>query len=133
LIGQGSTPKESISLPRTPAHDRNERRVITEQDRMSPKLPLGTLFTSALMVAVASTSAQATDPGFCGRYARAALSQVRIALSTLECRRGTEGARWSQSFNVHFYWCRSATYEAARAEREARNAHIEACSGRRVP
>ncbi len=100
---------------------------------MLQQLPRKTLFVSMLVAAFASTSAHATDPGFCGKYARAALNQVRAALSMPQCRFGLEGSRWSGSFNVHFNWCRGATYAAARLERAARAEHIRACGERRVP
>ncbi len=75
------------------------------------------------------TTAQAADPGFCRDYARAALNQVQIALSTPACRPGLEGARWSADYRVHFDWCLGAPYGAAQGERAARTRHLRRCRG----
>jgi hypothetical protein len=82
---------------------------------------------SAFLLSLASSPVQAADPGFCRNYARAALNQVQLALSTPGCRRGLEGARWSSDFRVHFDWCVGASPIAADGERAVRTEHLRVC------
>lgn len=96
---------------------------------MLQKLGSTTVFASLCAAALCSTNAQAADPGFCRDYARAALNQVQIALSTPACRPGLSGTRWSADYRLHFDWCLGAAYAAAQAERGARTAYIRACRG----
>ena len=80
-----------------------------------------------LGLAVPSTPANAAAPGFCRDYARAAINQVRGALSKPRCRAGMEGSRWSANERVHYGWCLGASPEAAEEERARRTEHIERC------
>ncbi len=79
---------------------------------------------------LACTGADAAPAGFCRDYARAALNQVQIGLSTPACRPGLEGTRWSADFRVHFDWCLGVPVGAAGAERGARTAYLRSCRGR---
>ena len=72
---------------------------------------------------------QAADPAFCQQYAQAALNQVRGGLNNRACAGGIKGSRWSSDYNVHYDWCRGASFQAAGAERDARTAYLKACTG----
>jgi len=87
-----------------------------------------TALGSALMVSM-PMSAHAADPGFCRNYARAALNQVQIALSTPACRPGLQGTRWSADFRVHYDWCLGASFGDVDSERGARTGYIRGCRG----
>jgi hypothetical protein len=89
-----------------------------------------TAFSSILLAAMLSTTAQAADPGFCRQYAKAALNQVRGALSNPACAGGLQGARWSSDFAVHYEWCLGTSYGAAGGERDARTRFLQACARR---
>ena len=82
---------------------------------------------AALLLTAAASTAQAEPPGFCRDYARAALNQVRGALSLPRCRAGMEGTRWSADFKVHYDWCLGVSPDAVEGERAARTAHIQRC------
>jgi hypothetical protein len=94
---------------------------------MSRTLILAGLLGSTLVFASPFSAAQAAAPGFCANYARAALVQVRAALSRPRCRGGMEGARWSPVERVHYDWCLGASPGAAEEERAARTIHLERC------
>ena len=85
------------------------------------------LIGSTLTFALPLSNAHAADRAFCGNYARAAVNQVRGALSKPRCRGGMEGARWSANERVHFDWCLGASPEAAEVERAKRTEHLERC------
>jgi hypothetical protein len=72
---------------------------------------------------------QAADPAFCQQYAQAALNQVRGGLNNRSCAGGIQGSRWSSDYNVHYDWCRGASFQAVGAERDARTAYLKACTG----
>jgi len=83
----------------------------------------------ALLILAGSASAvNAEDRGFCRDYARAALRQVRGALSHERCiRRMDDQNRWSTDFGVHYRWCRGVSADQADAERNARRETLERC------
>ncbi len=81
----------------------------------------------AALLSFVPAAAQAADQRFCQDYARAALNQVRTALSNPHCAGGVQGNRWSSDFRVHYEWCRSQPYAAVGGERDARTAYLRAC------
>jgi hypothetical protein len=95
---------------------------------MSRKLSLA--LSAALLAATAASSVQAADRDFCRNYARAAVNQVRGAMSHGRCRFRVEDnpTRWSTDFRVHFEWCRDVSRDQADDEREARRRALEHCA-----
>jgi hypothetical protein len=93
---------------------------------MSKSLLAG-LIGSTVVFALSLSSANAAGPGFCGDYARAAVNQVRVALSIPRCRGGMEGTRWSANQRVHYEWCLGAAPSAVEIERARRTEHLERC------
>jgi hypothetical protein len=81
----------------------------------------------AALISFLPVAAQAADQRFCQDYARAALNQVRAALSNPRCVGGVQGNRWSSDFRVHYDWCLSQPYAAVGGERDARTAMLRAC------
>ena len=86
--------------------------------------------SGAILAILGSSVAEAASSQFCGQYARAAIVQVRLALSSPGCTRGLEGARWSADEHVHFDWCLGAAPVAAQEERNARTGFLRMCRGR---
>ena len=91
------------------------------------KILIAAGLVGSTLLFVVPFSAQAAAPGFCGNYARAAITQVRLALSKPRCRGGMEGARWSADQRVHYDWCLGVAPQAAEQERAARTIHLERC------
>ena len=86
---------------------------------------------AALLVLTAWTpAANAASREFCRDYARAAVRQVRGALSHGRCIRhiDDDSARWSTDFQTHFRWCLDQSRDAAEAERDARRDKLERCA-----
>lgn len=94
---------------------------------------LKTFAIGVCLVVVAScsvmTAARAADPAFCRQYSQAALNQVRGGLANPGCIGGMQGPRWSSDFNVHYNWCRGASFTAAGQERDARTNYLRSCRG----
>ena len=83
----------------------------------------------AMLLLAGATSASAADNGFCRDYARAALHQVRGALSNRRCTFHMENeTRWSSDFRTHYDWCRGVSRDQADQEREARRRALEHCA-----
>lgn len=91
---------------------------------------LASVVISSTLLFADLTAARAADPGFCRRYARASLNQVRGGLANPACAGGLQGTRWSSDFAVHYEWCLGASYGAAGAERDARTRFLRGCAGR---
>ncbi len=92
---------------------------------MSSKLVRGTTIIAAL--ALLSTSASevfAASHEVCRDYAQAAINQVRLMN---EHRCGFTTARWSSDWNVHYQWCRGASYEQVGFERDVRTKELRQC------
>ena len=94
---------------------------------MANRLSLTLALALSVFVVSGLTGARAADPGFCGRYARAALNQVRDALVNPRCANGLQGSRWSTDFAVHYEWCLSASPGAAGNERDTRAQYLRSC------
>src|SRR5579862_7654597 len=97
---------------------------------MSKTLPLALSAALLVVAAGAATSARAADRDFCRDYARAAVNQVRGAMSHGRCRFRAENnpARWSTDFRVHFDWCRGVSRDQAEDERDARRHILDRCA-----
>ena len=97
---------------------------------MSKSLIAAAACGAALVLAASSASAE--RPEFCRDYARAALTQVRIALHHPRCdwRMEHNPARWSSDYRAHFDWCRGASRDQAMSERDARTRMLERCTDR---
>jgi hypothetical protein len=108
-------------------YERQAKWSFWEVGEMVKRLFFVAVFGSAF--AMSSMSAHAAAPEFCRNYARAALTQVQIALSTPACRPGLQGTRWSSDFRVHFNWCLGAPIPAIQSERGARTGYIRGCRG----
>ena len=83
----------------------------------------------ATVVALATVSgpysaAQAASDEVCRDYAVAAVRQVQLMH---EHRCGFTTARWSNDWNVHYSWCRGASYEAVGFERDVRTRELRQC------
>lgn len=91
------------------------------------KTLLAGLIGSTVIFALPPFHANAAAPAFCGDYARAAVNQVRVALSIPRCRGGMEGTRWSANQRVHYDWCLGAAPSAVEIERARRTEHLERC------
>lgn len=76
-----------------------------------------------------AASANAADRGFCHDYSRAAVRQVRLAMSHPRCdwRVDNNPARWSTDWRAHFTWCLGVDRGQADAERDARKATLDHC------
>ena len=85
-------------------------------------------FATAIGLAAAAP-AQAADRGFCRDYTRQALRQVELARDSWRCRRWVDfgSMRWSSAWDVHFDWCRGASYGDANHERNERRRALERC------
>ena len=96
--------------------------------------PLLTAAACGVVLAFFSVSgtASAADRGFCRDYTRAALRQVRAALSHPRCdwRVDNNPARWSTDGRSHFDWCLGVDRDQADAEREARRRTLDHCAVR---
>jgi len=84
----------------------------------------------AVGVLLLQTAAQAADPGFCERYARTALNQVRRGYESPGCAGRIGGNRWSNDYGRHYEWCLHVPYGAAESERETRRRILDRCSYR---
>lgn len=85
--------------------------------------------TTMLLLGLPSIGAHAASDAVCRDYATAAVRQVHLMHERPACDRGI-GTRWAEDWNVHYQWCRDASYEAIGAERDARPNWLRACSGR---
>lgn len=97
---------------------------------MNRHLVLATASGALLLLTAWTPVANAADRGFCRDYARAAVRQVRGAMSHGRCMRhiDEDGDRWSTDFRVHYGWCLDHTRDAADEEREARRDKLERCA-----
>ncbi len=84
---------------------------------------------AAMLLGMPLGHAQAAGDVACRDYATAAVRQVHLMHERPACDRGI-GTRWTEDWNVHYQWCRDASYEAIGAERDARTNWLRACSGR---
>jgi hypothetical protein len=75
------------------------------------------------------TTAEAAGREFCESYARAAVNQVRGALSNRRCEREIHGDRWSPEYRVHFDWCLGVSPREADTERDIRTDILRRCTG----
>jgi hypothetical protein len=82
---------------------------------------------AAFVLSLQVAGAQAASPEFCGQYARAALTQVKIGYELPRCRGGMQGTRWSQEFRVHYEWCLANPPAAAETERGVRTGFLDSC------
>jgi hypothetical protein len=96
---------------------------------MSSRVLLVLAFVSSTLFMSWLTASYAAAPDFCEQYAHAAIIQVRGGLNNRSCAGGMQGPRWSPEWRVHFDWCRSASFAAAGAERDARTSYLKACTG----
>ena len=94
---------------------------------MTGKLSASIALACSMVLASHVTAARAADPGFCRQYAKAALNQVRVGLSSARCAGGLQGSRWSSEFSVHYEWCLGTSFGAARGERDARTRYLRSC------
>ena len=85
--------------------------------------------TAMLATGLSATSAGAVDDRDCHDYATAAIRQVHQMHEFATCNRG-QGTRWSDDWNVHYQWCRSAPPDAIGAERNARTNWLRSCERR---
>lgn len=96
---------------------------------MSNKRMLGASAVAALaLLSISAGAAIAADDQVCRDYAVAAVRQVRVMHEIPACNRGM-GARWTDDWNVHYQWCRGATYQQLGAERDARTNWLRSCRG----
>jgi hypothetical protein len=81
------------------------------------------------LIGVVGAPAQAADRGFCRDYTRTALRQVEMARDSWRCRRWVDfdRVRWSSEWDVHFDWCRGASYGDANHERNERRRALDRC------
>ena len=79
--------------------------------------------------ALVAKHANAVDDHDCREYAIAAIRQVHKMHEIRACDRG-QGTRWSDDWNVHYQWCRGASFEAVGAERDARTNWLRSCERR---
>jgi hypothetical protein len=90
------------------------------------------LLTAACGAALllSASSASAANAEFCRDYARAAVNQVRGAMSHGRCdwRRDRNPTRWSTDWKVHFDWCRGVSRDQADGERFARREALDHCA-----
>ena len=84
---------------------------------------------AALPLCLQFSDARAAGDETCKEYATAAVRQIHLMHEHPACNRGT-GARWVEDWNVHYQWCRGASFEAIGAERDARTNWLHSCSGR---
>ncbi|MCH9808150.1 MAG: hypothetical protein K0U74_10480 [Alphaproteobacteria bacterium] len=73
---------------------------------------------------VISTTAQAAPPGFCHKYAKAAVHQNHRNIIK-GC--GYSGWRWHAWYQGHYKWCRSTSKGFARSERVNRFILLKQC------
>jgi hypothetical protein len=85
--------------------------------------------TAAFVIGLSATEAGAVDDRDCRDYATAAIRQVHQMHEFAACNRG-QGTRWSDDWNVHYQWCRSASPDAIGAERNARTNWLRSCEKR---
>jgi len=84
---------------------------------------------AAVLLAVwPASAAHAADKLYCDQYAKAAINQVRTALSNRKCADGVQGDRWSAEYHAHYDWCLENNYGTSGNERDARTAYIKACT-----
>lgn len=81
---------------------------------------------AALQIGLVTSTALAADDHDCREYAVAAIRQVHEMHEFRACDRG-QGARWSDDWNVHYQWCRGASFQAIGAERDARTNWLRSC------
>ena len=84
------------------------------------------IVTAASSFALFPTGAYAVGDHECRDYAVAAIRQVHEMHEFRGCDRG-QGPRWSDDWNVHYQWCRGASFEAIGAERDARTNWLRSC------
>jgi len=82
-----------------------------------------------LALGVPITGALAVGDNECREYATAAVRQVHLMHEHRACDRGI-GPRWTEDWNVHYSWCRGASFEQIGAERDARTNWLRACERR---
>ena len=72
-------------------------------------------------------SAHAADPRFCRSYAKGAVKQAHLAVSSADCQAKADQSRWSTDDRVHYEWCRGVSLAEAERERAARTTHLREC------
>ncbi len=88
--------------------------------------PAFAVIAAGLLLGLPMSSAMAVDDHDCREYATAAIRQVHQMHEFRRCDRG-QGPRWSDNWNVHYQWCRGASFEQIGAERDARTNWLRSC------
>jgi hypothetical protein len=84
---------------------------------------------SLVGVAALFKPAMAASPGYCQKYATAAVGQYNMATQKYpQCAAGISGNRWLPDFNAHYSWCLTADPAAAQAEWDRRGQYLYLCS-----
>jgi hypothetical protein len=87
----------------------------------------GNVIALAVVGVVAQTNiVSAADHAFCVRYADGAVAQYR-ELTKLKCADPNKPARWSENWQGHYGWCRSARESSSNSETRARADAISEC------
>jgi hypothetical protein len=84
---------------------------------------------AASSLGLSTSDAKAAGDRECREYAVAAIRQIHQMHEFRSCDRG-QGPRWSDDWNLHYQWCRGASFEAIGAERDARTNWLRSCERR---
>jgi hypothetical protein len=89
------------------------------------------ILTLNLAMSAVIPFAYAENDGFCKDYAKVAVGQAEGARNKGCWKTINENkARWSANYDNHYGWCRSASHDAAEAERAARHyGQYDGCRG----